>query len=190
MESGAILIYLAEKTGKLMSSQKKKRFETIEWLMWQMGGIGPMLGQAHHFLKYNRGQAPYAEERYAKEAKRLSGVLNRRLEGRAFMVDDYSIADIATWPWISRFEWQDIDLNAFPNVKAAGMSRSPTGRRCRRAITCRNTPMTSRCPNSRRRGTSRCARGEGGRGAICHACAIERRVRRATRVALFLKTMP
>jgi GSH-dependent disulfide-bond oxidoreductase len=117
MESGAILIYLAEKTGQLMSREKKARFETLEWLMWQMGGIGPMLGQAHHFLKYNRGKAPYAEERYAKEAKRLYGVLERRLEGRAFIVDDYSIADIATWPWISRFEWQDIDLNDFPNVK-------------------------------------------------------------------------
>jgi len=117
MESGAILIYLAEKTGELLSYEKKKRFETLEWLMWQMGGIGPMLGQAHHFLKYNRGKAPYAEERYAKEAKRLYGVLNRRLEGREFIVDTYSIADIATWPWISRFEWQDIDLNDFPNVK-------------------------------------------------------------------------
>lgn len=117
MESGAILIYLAEKSGKFLSTQKKARFETLEWLMWQMGGIGPMLGQAHHFLKYNRGKAPYAEERYAKEARRLYGVLNKRLEGRAFMVDDYSIADIATWPWISRFEWQDIDLNEFPNVK-------------------------------------------------------------------------
>lgn len=117
MESGAILIYLAEKSGKFLSTQKKARFETLEWLMWQMGGIGPMLGQAHHFLKYNRGKAPYAEERYAKEARRLYGVLNKRLDGRAFLVDDYSIADIATWPWISRFEWQDIDLNEFPNVR-------------------------------------------------------------------------
>lgn len=117
MESGAILIYLAEKSGKFLSTQKKARFETLEWLMWQMGGIGPMLGQAHHFLKYNRGKAPYAEERYAREARRLYGVLNKRLDGRAFLVDDYSIADIATWPWISRFEWQDIDLNEFPNVR-------------------------------------------------------------------------
>lgn len=117
MESGAILIYLAEKTGRLLPSEKKKRFEVLEWLMWQMGGIGPFLGQAHHFLKFNRGKAPYAEERYAKEAKRLYGVLDRRLEGRAFMCDDYSIADIATWPWISRFEYQDIDLNDFPNVR-------------------------------------------------------------------------
>lgn len=117
MESGAILIYLAEKTGRLMPSEKKKRFEVLEWLMWQMGGIGPFLGQAHHFLKFNRGKSPYAEERYAKEARRLYGVLDRRLEGRAFICDDYSIADIATWPWISRFEYQDIDLNDFPNVR-------------------------------------------------------------------------
>jgi GSH-dependent disulfide-bond oxidoreductase len=85
--------------------------------MWQMGGVGPMLGQAHHFLKYNRGKAPYAEERYLKEAQRLYGVLDRRLADHEFMADEYSIADIATWPWISRYEWQTIDLNAYPNVK-------------------------------------------------------------------------
>ncbi len=117
MESGAILIYLAEKTGKLMPKDPEGRYRTIEWLMWQMGGIGPMLGQVHHFLKYNRGKAPYAEERYSKEAKRLYGVLDRRLESREFMAGDYSIADIATWPWISRFEWQEIDLNEFANVR-------------------------------------------------------------------------
>ncbi len=117
MESGAILIYLAEKTGKLMPKDAEGRYRTIEWLMWQMGGIGPMLGQVHHFVKYNRGKAPYAEERYSKEARRLYGVLDRRLQDREFMAGDYSIADIATWPWISRFEWQEIDLNEFPNVK-------------------------------------------------------------------------
>ena len=116
-ESGAILMYLAEKTGKLMPKDTASRYRVIEWVMFQMGGIGPMLGQAHHFLKYNRGKAPYAEERYGKEAKRLYKVLDTRLVGRHFLVDDYSIADIATWPWISRFEWQDIDLNEFPNVK-------------------------------------------------------------------------
>jgi len=116
-ESGAILIYLADKTGKLMPKEGEGRYRVIEWLMWQMGGIGPMLGQVHHFVKYNKGKAPYAEERYSKEADRLYGVLDRRLEGRDFICDDYSIADIATWPWISRFEWQEIDLNKFPNVK-------------------------------------------------------------------------
>ena len=117
MESGAILIYLAEKTGKLMPKDAEGRYRTIEWLMWQMGGIGPMLGQVHHFVKYNRGKAPYAEERYSKEARRLYGVLDRRLQDREFMAGDYSIADIAIWPWISRFQWQEIDLNEFPNVK-------------------------------------------------------------------------
>ena len=116
-ESGAILMYLAEKTGKLMPKDLSSRYRVIEWLMWQMGGIGPMLGQAHHFLKYNVGKAPYAEERYGKEANRLYRVLNTRLDDREYMAGDYSIADIATWPWISRFEWQQIDLNEYPNVK-------------------------------------------------------------------------
>ena len=116
-ESGAILIYLADKAGKLMPKDGEGRYRTIEWLMWQMGGVGPMLGQVHHFVKYNKGKSAYAEERYAKEAQRLYGVLDRRLEGREFLAGDYSIADIATWPWISRFEWQEIDLAKFPNVK-------------------------------------------------------------------------
>jgi len=116
-ESGAILIYLGDKTGKLLPKDGEARYRVIEWLMWQMGGVGPMIGQAHHFLRQNPGKAPYAEERYHKEALRLYGVLDRRLEGRDFMAGDYSIADIATWPWISRFEWHKVDLNQFPNVK-------------------------------------------------------------------------
>ena len=117
MESGAILLYLAEKTGKLMPKELKARYRVIEWLMWQMGGIGPMLGQVHHFVKYNPGKAPYAEERYSKEAHRLYGVLDKLLGQHEYMAGDYSIADIATWPWISRFEWQQIDLAKYPNVK-------------------------------------------------------------------------
>lgn len=117
MESGAILMYLAEKTGKLMPKEGAAKWEVIEWLMWQMGGAGPMLGQVHHFTKFNPGKAPYAEERYLNEGKRLYGVLDRRLEGRDFIAGEYSIADIATWPWISRYEWQTIDLNDYPNVK-------------------------------------------------------------------------
>jgi len=116
-ESGAILIYLADKTGKLLPKDGEERYRVIEWLMWQMGGVGPMIGQAHHFLRQNPGKAPYAEERYHKETLRLYGVLDRRLEGRDFMAGDYSIADIATWPWIARFEWHKVDLNQFPNVK-------------------------------------------------------------------------
>ena len=118
MESGAILIYLAEKTGSpLLPSDKLKRYRVTEWLMWQMGGIGPMLGQVHHFVKYNAGKAPYAEERYLKEAKRLYGVLDKRLADREYVADDYSIADISIWPWISRFEWQTIDMHQYRNVK-------------------------------------------------------------------------
>ena len=85
--------------------------------MCQMGGFVPMLGQAHHFLKFNVGKAPYAEERYGAEARRLYGVLDKRLESRAFVAGDYSIADIAIWPWAARFEWQGIDLGDFLNVK-------------------------------------------------------------------------
>jgi GSH-dependent disulfide-bond oxidoreductase len=117
MESGAILIYLADKTGKLLPKDSDKRYRVIEWLMWQMGGPGPMLGQVHHFVKYNKGKAPYAEERYLKEAHRLYGVLDRRLAGREFVADEYSIADIAIWPWVSRFEWQTIDMGQYANVK-------------------------------------------------------------------------
>jgi len=117
MESGAILLYLAEKTGKLLPTQREARFRVTEWLMWQMGGVGPMLGQVHHFVKYNKGKAPYAEERFLKEAHRLYGVLDRRLAEHEYLADDYSVADIATWPWISRYEWQTIDLAQYPNVK-------------------------------------------------------------------------
>jgi GST-like protein len=116
-ESGAILMYLAEKTGQLMPKDLPSRYRVIEWLMWQMGGVGPMLGQAHHFLKFNEGKAPYAEERYGTEAKRLYKVLNTRLADNEYMAGDYSIADIATWPWLARFEWQRIDMNEYPNVK-------------------------------------------------------------------------
>ncbi|WP_132806353.1 glutathione S-transferase family protein [Tepidamorphus gemmatus] len=118
MESGAILLYLAKKTGRLMPADDARYWQAVEWLMWQMGGFGPMLGQAHHFLHFNRGKAPYAEERYGKEAQRLYGVLDRRLADRDYLAGEYSIADIATWPWASRFEWQGIDLTRFPNVRA------------------------------------------------------------------------
>ena len=115
-ESAAIMMYIAEKTGKLWPTDEKGRWHTMQWLMWQMGGVGPMLGQVHHFLRGNKGKAPYAEERYLKEAVRLYGVLDRQLEKTEYMAGEYSIADIATWPWISRFEWQTMDLNRFPNV--------------------------------------------------------------------------
>jgi GST-like protein len=117
MESGAILMYLADKTGKLMRQKNESYWQEMEWLMFQMGHIGPMLGQTHHFVKFNAGKSPYAEERYSKENRRLYQVLENRLIDRDYIVDDYSIVDIATWPWISRFEFQKMDLNEYPNLK-------------------------------------------------------------------------
>ncbi len=116
-ESGAILVYLAEKTGRFMAAEGEAHWRTMEWLMWQMGGFGPMLGQAHHFLKYNVGKAPYAEERYGTEAKRLYGVLDRRLAEVDYVAGDYSIADMAIFPWAARFGWQGINFDDYPNVK-------------------------------------------------------------------------
>jgi GST-like protein len=120
METGAIMLYLAEKHERFFPDGDEK-WSAVEWLMWQMGGVGPMFGQVHHFVKFNRGKSDYAEERYSTEAKRLYGVLNKRLEGRDFIAGTgrgaYSIADMATWPWVSRFEWQEVNLNEFPNVK-------------------------------------------------------------------------
>ncbi|MEM7718334.1 MAG: glutathione S-transferase N-terminal domain-containing protein [Pseudomonadota bacterium] len=115
MESGAILLWLAEKSGRFLP--EAQRWEAMEWLMWQMAGFGPMLGQAHHFLKYNAGVSDYAETRYHSEAQRLYRVLDTRLAGRDFILDSYSIVDMAIWPWVSRFEWQKVDLNDFPHVR-------------------------------------------------------------------------
>ena len=117
MESGAILMYLANKTGKLLSPIGEKYWEQMEWLMLQMGSIGPMLGQTHHFIKFNPGKSPYAEERYSKENARLYQLLENRLQDREFICDEYSIVDIATWPWISRFDFQQMKLSDYPNLK-------------------------------------------------------------------------
>jgi len=117
MESGAILIYLSEKTGLFKTKSKEETIKRDEWLMFQMASIGPMLGQVHHFLKFNKGKAPYAEDRYSKEALRLYAVLDRRLSISEYIGGkEYGITDIATWPWISRYEWQEIKMNDFPNV--------------------------------------------------------------------------
>lgn len=115
-ESGAILLYLAEKTGQFLSSDPRQRITTMEWLMWQMGGFGPMLGQAHHFNFYAPEKLPYAMERYSTEANRLYGVLDRRLADRDFVADDYSIADMAIFPWTRTYERQNVDIDAYPNV--------------------------------------------------------------------------
>lgn len=117
MESGAILLYLAEKAGSLLPTQAHARWRAIEWLMWQMGGLGPILGQVHHFVKFNKGKSEYSEARYLSEGRRLYGVLDRRLAEHEYLAGEYSVADIATWPWISRFAWQTINLDEFPQVK-------------------------------------------------------------------------
>lgn len=118
MESGAIMMYLADKYSKFIPASGDDRWRVVEWLMWQMGGYGPILGQGHHFLHFNAGKSDYAEERFYNEANRLYGVLDKRLEGRDYIVDDYSIADMACWPWASRFEWHKVDITKYPNVVA------------------------------------------------------------------------
>lgn len=118
MESGAILLYLAEKTGRLMPQAGPAKWAVVQWLMMQMGSVGPMLGQAHHFHHFHKGKSDYAEQRYLTETARVYAVLDRRLGETAYLGgDDYTIADIATWPWIARYEWQGIDFANYPDLK-------------------------------------------------------------------------
>ena len=116
-ESGAALMYLAEKTGKFMPSGMTARYDVIQWLMFQMGGIGPIFGQVHHFKRAAKEQVPYAINRYYTECRRLYGVLDARLDGREFLAGDVSIADFAALPWVFRHTWQEVDLADFSNVK-------------------------------------------------------------------------
>ena len=116
-ESGAILLYLAEKVQSYIPSDLRKRVQTLEWLFWQMGGLGPMLGQNHHFVSYAPEKLPYAINRYVNETARLYAVLDKQLQGREFIVGEYSIADMACYPWIVLYERQQQDLNNFPNLK-------------------------------------------------------------------------
>ena len=116
-ESGAILLYLAEKTGKFLPRDQRGRYEVLEWLMFQMGGIGPMLGQVHHFRAYAPEPIPYAIDRYTKEARRLYGVIDRRLADRPFIAGDYSIADMAIFPWLRSGDRQGVNVAEYPNLK-------------------------------------------------------------------------
>jgi len=115
-ESGAILIYLAEKTGRFMPKEPRARIAALEWLMFQMGGVGPMFGQTHHFLRAAPEKVPYAIERYKKETRRLYAVLDGHLKSHEYLADEYSIADMATYPWVARHEWHLVELKDFPNV--------------------------------------------------------------------------
>ena len=116
-ESGAILMYLAEKMDLLLPKETLARYEVIQWLMFQMGGVGPMFGQAHHFIRSAKEKVPYAIERYRNETRRLYGVMDRRLNEHEFLAGDYSIADIATYPWVSRYDYHEVNLEEFSNVK-------------------------------------------------------------------------
>jgi len=116
-ESGAILLYLAQKYGQFYSDNLRQQQEINQWLFWQMGGLGPMAGQAHHFRQYAPEQVPYGIDRYTKECNRLYGVLNHRLADREFITGDYSIADIACWPWALLYERQGQDISQFPHLK-------------------------------------------------------------------------
>ena len=117
-ESGALLMYLAEKfNSPLFPKETAKRYDVIQWLMWQMGGVGPMFGQAHHFRRAAKEQVPYGIKRYTDETRRLWGVLDRRLAETPYVAGEYSIADIAIYPWTARYEWQGVKLEEFPNAK-------------------------------------------------------------------------
>jgi GST-like protein len=117
-ESGAILLYLAEKTGRFLPQDLRGRQECLQWLFWQMGGLGPMAGQNHHFNRFAPEKLPYAIQRYVKETARLYGVLDKRLADRTYVAgSEYSIADMAIYPWIDRHPWQEQNLDDFPNLK-------------------------------------------------------------------------
>ncbi len=117
-ESGAMLMYLAEKTGKLMPQETAARYQVIQWLMFQMGGVGPIFGQVHHFERAAKEDVPYGKKRYGTECRRLYAVMDKHLAGKSYFAnDEYSIADIAILPWVARHEWQHVDLNDYPNVK-------------------------------------------------------------------------
>lgn len=116
-ESGAILEYLAEKSGKLMPTDLHGKYRVLEWVYWQVGGLGPMAGQAHHFLRYAPQKVEYAMHRFHTEVTRLYKVMDKQLGHSEYLAGDYSIADIAAWPWVLRHDWQGQDLNTLPNVR-------------------------------------------------------------------------
>ncbi len=116
-ESGAILQYLAEKTGKLMPQDLHGRYRVLQWVYWQVGALGPMAGQAHHFLKYSPQKVEYAMHRFKTEVARIYKVMDTQLASTEYLAGEYSIADIACWPWVFRYDWQGQDLNDFPSVK-------------------------------------------------------------------------
>lgn len=145
-ESGAILEYLADKTGRFLPTAPRKRFEALQWLYWQMGGLGPMAGQNHHFVQYAPERIPYAMERYIKETNRLYGVLNKQLAGKDYIAGEYSIADMACYPWIVPHERQQQKLEDFPHLQSwfARMAARPAVQRAyEKAKEINTTPTVS-----------------------------------------------
>ena len=151
-ESGAILMYLAEKTGRFMPSDMAARYRVLQWLMFQMGGIGPMFGQAHHFRQYAPEKIPYAVDRYTNEARRLYGVLDRRLADAEFLADDYSIADMAVFPWTRSYERQGQTLDDFANVKRwfEAINTRPAVERALKVLAGRRKPNFEKDEDARR----------------------------------------
>ena len=151
-ESGAILMYLAEKTGRFMPSDMAARYRVLQWLMFQMGGIGPMFGQAHHFRQYAPEKIPYAVDRYTNEARRLYGVLDRRLGDAEFLADDYSIADMAVFPWTRSYERQGQTLDDFANVKRwfEAINARPAVERALKVLADRRKPYFEKDEEARR----------------------------------------
>ncbi|PZQ77800.1 MAG: glutathione S-transferase, partial [Variovorax paradoxus] len=144
-ESGAILVYLAGKTGKFLPEDDRARYEVLQWLMFQMGGVGPMLGQAHHFRMYAPEKIGYAIDRYTNEAKRLYGVIDKRLSKSAFIAgDDYTIADMAIFPWLRSWENQGIVLGEYPHLKAwfDGIAARPAVQRGVKVLADLRKPIT------------------------------------------------
>jgi len=146
-ESGAILLYLAEKTGRFLPADLPGRYDAIQWLMWQMGGLGPMAGQNHHFNIYAPEKLPYAQDRYIRETARLYGVLDKRLADRPFVVGEYSIADMAAYPWIVPHEAQGQNLDDFPHLKRwfetiAARPATSVAYEKGKAVSNRDQPMT------------------------------------------------
>ena len=151
-ESGAILLYLAEKIGKFLPQDVRGRADTLQWLFWQMGGLGPMAGQNHHFGTFAQERIPYAIDRYVKETNRLYGVLNKRLADREFITGEYSIADMAAYPWIVPYERQSQDLNDFPHLKRwfETIGARPATQRAYEKAKAINTAPTVKTDESRR----------------------------------------
>ncbi len=141
-ESGAILVYLAEKTGKLLPTDRRGRSEVMQWLMFQMGGIGPMMGQANVFFRYAPEKIDYAIRRYQTETKRLYSVLDARLRDREYLAGDYSIADIATWPWVTIHAWAGVEIDDLPHLKrwVEKTWERPAAQRGRKVPTVPDTP--------------------------------------------------